>query len=374
MVGGRLGLVGVAQRPVFANGGVFMAETRSEVDRYLESPRARVRPRLQLYVKAVVAFALVSGSWTVLVLARPGLSGGLLCLAGLALGMILVGFCVQHDANHGAYFRGRRLNHLLGWTADALLGFSSYAWRVKHNVAHHTYTNVDGYDDDIDQTPFARLLPSQRPRSWYRLQHVYIWPLYGLMMLRWQLGADIAALVRGRIAQSRLRPPRRWDLVGLVIGKVVFVGWAVVAPLVVYPWWVVACGYVAVTTVASVITAITFQLAHCVEEANATCPQSLMADKRLWAVHEVESTVNFCPRNRVLTWMLGGLNYQIEHHLFPRVAHTHYPQIAPIVRRNALKHGIRYTEHASLRAALRSHQRHLRTLGRIGIAVEIEMG
>src|SRR5436309_1055310 len=261
-----------------------MAETRSEVDRYLASPRARFWPRLQLYVKAVVALALVSGSWGILVLARPGIAGGVLCLAGLVLGTILVGFCVQHDANHGAYFRGRRLNHLMGWTADALLGFSSYAWRVKHNVAHHTYTNVDGYDDDIDQTPFARLLPSQRPRCWYRLQHLYIWPLYGLMVLRWQIGADIAALVRGRIAQSRLRPPRRWDLAGLVVGKAVFVGWAVVAPLVVYPWWVVACGYVTVTTVTSVVTAVTFQLAHCVEEATTSSPES--ADKQFWAVHE----------------------------------------------------------------------------------------
>jgi linoleoyl-CoA desaturase len=328
---------------------------------------------LQLYVKAVVAFGLLSGSWAILVLARPGIAGGV-CLAGLVVGMILVGFCVQHDANHGAYFRGRRLNHLMGWTADALLGFSSYAWRVKHNVAHHTYTNVDGYDDDIDKTPFARFTPTQQPRSWYRLQHLYIWPLYGLMFLRWQVGADIVALARGRVAQSRLRPPRRWDLAGLVAGKAVFIGWAIIAPLLVYPWWAVVCGYLIVTTVVSVVTAITFQLAHCVEEANFASPESLAADKRLWAVHEVESTVNFCPNNPVLTWMLGGLNHQIEHHLFPRVAHTHYPQIAPIVQRNALKHGIRYTANPSLRAALGSHQRHLRTLGRMGLAAEIEMG
>ena len=95
----------------------------------------------------------------------------------------------------------------MGWTADAMLGFSSYAWRVKHNVAHHTYTNVDGYDDDINQTPFARLMPTQAPKPWYRLQHIYIWPLYSVMVLRWQTGADVAALIRGRIGRSTLRMP-----------------------------------------------------------------------------------------------------------------------------------------------------------------------
>jgi linoleoyl-CoA desaturase len=299
---------------------------------------------------------------------------GLACLGTLVLGTILIGFCVQHDANHGAYFRTRRFNHLMGWTADALLGFSSYAWRVKHNVAHHTYTNVDGYDDDIDQTPFARLMPTQTPRPWYRFQHIYIWPLYSLMVVRWQLGADALALLRGRIAQSALHPPRGWDLAGLVAGKAVFVGWALVVPLFVYPWWVVLAGYAAYTMITSVVTATTFQLAHCVEEAHFTSPEQVAAEKRPWAVHEVETTVDFCPRNPMLTWVLGGLNYQIEHHLFPRVPHTHYPRIAEIVRRNAAKHGVRYTAQPSLLAALRSHQRHLRTLGRSGLAVEIEMG
>ena len=358
----------------FEAGGDFIRETRDEVERYLASPAARVRGRLQLYTKSAVAFVLLSGSWTSLVLLRPGLALGLLSLAGLALGSILVGFCVQHDANHGAYFRTRRANHLLGWSADALLGISSYAWRVKHNVAHHTYTNIDGYDDDIDQTPFLRLVPTQPQRPWYRLQHVYIWPLYSLMVIRWQIGGDAAALVRGRIGESPLRPPKRWDLAGLVAGKLVFVTWAIAVPLLVYPWWVVVCGYIAYSMTTSLVTATTFQLAHCVEEADFTSPEDLRSTPRAWAVHEVETTVDFCPHNKVLTWLLGGLNFQVEHHLFPRVAHSHYPHIAKIVERNAGRHGIRYTVQPSLRAALRSHHRHLRALARIGVPVEIEMG
>jgi linoleoyl-CoA desaturase len=362
------------KKPSFSKGGDFIAETRREVDLYLESKRVRSWGRAQLYVKAVVALALLAGSWSTLIFARPGLVLGLLCLGVLMLATILIGFCVQHDANHGAYFTSRRFNHLLGWTSDSLLGFSSYAWRVKHNVAHHTYTNVDGYDDDVNQTPFARFMPSQEQRRWYRLQHIYIWPLYSLMVIRWQTGADIAALIRGRIASSKMHAPRRWDLAGLVAGKVVFVSWAVVVPLLVYPWWIVLCGYAAFASVTSLVTATTFQLAHCVEEASFTTAEEVTAQARPWAVHEVETTVDFCPRNAFLTWTLGGLNYQIEHHLFPRVPHTHYPRIAEIVRRNAAKHGVRYTAQPSLWAALRSHHRHLRRLGRLGVPVEIEMG
>src|SRR6266568_2951491 len=211
----------------FATGGDFISDTRREVELYLRSRRTIVRGRIQLYAKTFVALGLSIASWTTLVVVHPGLWGGLAVLAGLVIGAILTGFCVQHDANHGAYFRTRRFNHLLGWTADAMLGFSSYTWRVKHNIAHHTYTNVYGYDDDIDQGPFARLTPTQRSRPWYRLQHIYIWPLYSLMVLRWQTGADVAALIRGRIGRSALRLPRRWDLAGLIGGKAVFVSWAI---------------------------------------------------------------------------------------------------------------------------------------------------
>jgi Fatty acid desaturase len=358
----------------FEQGGAFIAETRREVELYLASRRIRAWGRAQLYAQTFVAFALVATSWTTLIFLHPGVALGIVALAGAALGAILVGFCVQHDANHGAYFRSRRFNHLMGWTSDSLLGFSSYTWRVKHNVAHHTYTNVEGYDDDINQAPFIRLTPTTQPHWWYRVQHIYIWPLYSLMVLRWQTGADIAALIRGRIANSRMHPPKRWDLAGLIGGKLIFVTWAIAVPLLVYPWWVVFAGYVAFTMATSLVTATTFQLAHCVEEADFATPEAIAASGKPWAVHEVESTVDFCPRNPVLTWMLGGLNYQIEHHLFPRVAHTHYPRIAQIVRRNAAKYGVRYTAQPSLFRALRSHQRHLRALGRQGRPVEIEMG
>jgi linoleoyl-CoA desaturase len=364
----------MGEKVVFESGGEFIRETRREVALYLADARTRRTGALRLYAKTPIAIGLTVASWTLLLVLRPVVAVVVPCLAGLVLGGILTAFCVQHDANHGATFRSRRLNHLLGWTADAFLGISSYAWRVKHNVAHHTYTNVDGYDDDVTQVPLAKFSPSQQPRPWYRFQHYYIWPLYTLMGVRWQTIGDLTAFLRGRVGRNVLRVPKGWDLAGLLGGKAIFFCWAVVVPLFFYPWWVVLAVWVGFTMVISLVMATTFQLAHCVEEATFASTAEMVAEKRIWAVHEVETTVDFCTRNPVLTWLLGGLNFQIEHHLFPGVPHTHYPEIARIVRRNCDRYGVRYTTQPSLRAALRSHFLHLRRMGRLGVAVPIEMG
>ena len=247
------------------------------------------------------AFGLMVASWTTLIFLSPGVWLGLLCLVGLAAGATLTAFCVQHDANHGAYFTKRRYNHLMGWTADALLGFSSYAWRVKHNVAHHTYTNVDDYDDDISQVPFARFMPQQKAllvlaAALLHLAHVH---------------ADGAALADGR-RRRRVRPrqhrpqpapraealgPRRPRCREGVLHRLGARG--ADARL---PSGGRAVGAYVLFAMIMPITATTFQLAHCVEEADFRLRRGAERPKRVWAVHEVETTVDFCPRNPVLTW------------------------------------------------------------------------
>ena len=363
-----------APKLAFDSGGEFIATRAARSSSTSPAAARALKGAVQLYAKAPIALALTAFSWVALIFLHPGLVLAPLCLLGLVVGSTLTAFCVQHDANHGAYFKQRRWNHLVGWSADLLLGFSSYAWRVKHNVAHHTYTNVDGFDADATQVPLARFAPSQPARPWYRFQQYYIWPMYTLMGLRWQTSATLSRFAGEPSARARLRMPRGWTLASVIAGKAFFVTWALVIPMLVYPWYAVVGAYLGFTMLTSLVMATTFQLAHCVEEASFASPDELRAERRLWAVHEVETTVDFCPRNPVLTWMLGGLNFQIEHHLFPRVPHTHYPKIAEIVRRNCAKHGVRYSSHSSLGGALRSHFLHLRAMGRLGLPVEIEMG
>src|SRR3954468_3969381 len=275
-----------ASKVGFDNGGAFIRDTRREVEQYLSQGRTRLKGASLLYAKAPVALLIPGVSWSALMFLHPGILVGLLCLVGLVLGAMLIAFCVQHDANHGAFFKQRRWNHLAGWSADSLLGFSSYAWRVKHNIAHHTYTNVDGFDADATQVPLARFAPMQPPRPWYRFQQYYIWPMYTLMGLRWQTFGDIAAFRRGKVGESGLRAPRGWNLAGVIVGKAFFVTWAIVIPMLVSPWWAVLPAYVGFTMITSLIMATTFQLAHCVEEASFASPDDLRTERRIWAVHE----------------------------------------------------------------------------------------
>lgn len=358
-------------RLTFAGGSEFQREVKRRVLQELERARASSRASPRMVAKTAVLLVWFSTSYALLVLAATSWWHGALLALSLALAMAGIGFGVQHDANHGAYSRGPAVNRIMGFTLD-VLGGSSYVWRYKHNVAHHTYTNVTGADDDIDVGPLARLSPTQPRRRAHALQHFYMWALYGLLAVRWHLLQDFVTLARGRIGGTRVPRPRGWDLVELVSGKALFFSWVFVLPSLLHPVWVVLVFYTATSLVLGLVLSVVFQLAHCVEEANF--PRPVFARDRLpdpWAVHQVQTTVDFAPRSRVLAWYLGGLNFQIEHHLFPRISHVHYPLIAGVVRDVCREFGVRYTVHESLLGAIASHWRWLRRMGRSAESMDI---
>jgi linoleoyl-CoA desaturase len=269
---------------------------------------------------------------------------------------------VTHDANHGSYSPHRRLERIMRWSLD-LIGGSSYVWRVKHNVVHHTFTNISGADGDIEQLPFMRLAPDQRRRWFHRHQHFYVWPLYGAFAVKWQLLGDLQQLRMGQVEGTPLPWPRGRELLGFWLGKLVFVGWAIGVPLLVRPAWQVGVGFALASFVMAFVLAVTFQLAHCVEEADFSSVEEIGQSGRTeWARHQVATTVNFAPRSRALSWYLGGLNYQIEHHLFPSIARPHLRKIQPLVAAYCAAEGVPYTQ-TSIWAAYRTVIGYLNTVG-----------
>ncbi len=348
----------------FAGDSGFHSEIKRRVGAYFQDTGLSPRDSLRMYRKTAVLLVWFGASYACLVFAATTWWQGALFSVSLALATAGVGFGIQHDANHGAYSSRGAVNRLLGMTLD-MLGASSYLWRFKHNMSHHTYTNVAGADDDIDIGPLGRLSPAQPHRNVHRLQQYYLWPLYGLLLHKWHLVYDFRNVARARIAQNRFPRPRGWSLVELIGGKVLFFGWALLVPVLFHPWWVVVLYYAATAFVIGVVLSVVFQLAHCVEEADF--PDPLPGTDRLpegWAVHQVQTTVDFARHNRLLTWYLGGLNFQIEHHLFPRICHIHYPRIADIVQAASAEFGVRYTAHRGLFSAVSSHWRWLRRMGR----------
>jgi linoleoyl-CoA desaturase len=280
----------------------------------------------------------------------------------LGLAVAALGFNTGHDGNHGASSPSKGVNRALGAMFD-LLGASSYVWRFKHNVLHHSYPNVHGLDDDIDLGPLCRMSRHQAHLPYHRLQHFYMWALYGLIMPKWHLFDDFLAVARGRVGDTPLPRPHGLDLAVFVGGKVVFVGWSVLLPSFFHPVSTVLFFYLFVAAVTGLALSVVFQLAHSNDETESFVQGEAEGGGELeWAVHQVETTANFARRNRLLTWYVGGLNHQVEHHLFPRISHVHLPLIADEVEQVCREHGVRYREHPTFPSAIASHYRWLRSL------------
>jgi len=342
--------------PQFPPHSGFFGSLRAAVEAEIAAIE-RPRDAFAMYAK----IAILAGCTVACYAAYLSLSGPIVTVLAVPFGVLLasIGFNVGHDGGHESLSRSRFVNRCAAFSFD-LLGGSSYVWRWKHNLYHHSYPNVGGVDSDIELGPIARLAEFHRRRWVHRYQHLYLWLLYGLLMMKWHFLDDFLDVLRGRIGEMPLPRPRGTDLVLFVAGKSAFFALAFVIPLLVHGIALALAFYLAVSLVLGITISVVFQLAHCVEETAFYAGEA--PDE--WAVHQIATTVDFAPRSRLLRWFLGGLNFQIEHHLFPRLSHVHYPRIAPVVQRVCAERGVPYRVHDTFRAALRSHYRLLQANGR----------
>ena len=310
--------------------------------------------------KSTAMLAWLISSYALLVFAPLPPWGAVLLTLSTSLAMAGVGFSVMHDANHGGTSSSARTNRVMSFTLD-LLGASSCLWRLKHNVMHHSFPNVAGLDPDIDAgSPLLRLAPWQPHRRHHRFQHLYVWLLYGLFPLQWWFVDDFRELATGRIGGRQFRPPRGRTLLVALAGKALFLCWAFVLPALLHPLWAVALLWGLAIFVLGNVLATVFQLAHCVGEADFLDSRTAETD---WAEHQLATTVDFGRGSKVLGWYLGGLNFQVEHHLFPRVCHLHYPALSRVVEETCRAHGVRYRSEPTLWSALAANWRWLRRMG-----------
>jgi linoleoyl-CoA desaturase len=343
--------------------GALHTDLRRRVNRYFRETGLSRYGNAGLRWKGALMVTWLVASYVALVFWASTPLATILLTVSLGVAVAGVGFNIQHDGSHRSYAGARWKNRLAGLSLD-LIGGSSYVWHYMHNVLHHHHPNVDGADRDLEAGPLLRLAPSQPWRRVHRLQHLYIWLLYGFIPVKWQFYEDFRYVVLGRLGELRMPRPRGGEAALFVLGKALLVLWVIVVPLwrhsvvdvvLVYCLWSLICGNV---------MAVVFQLAHVQEDVRFG---SLAEDGRespdSWCRHQLATTVDFCGRNRFLTWFLGGLNFQVEHHLFPAVSHVHYPAIAPIVEEVCREHGAPYHSHDTLRDALGSHVRTLRSLG-----------
>lgn len=284
----------------------------------------------------------------------------------MGAGIAGIGTSIMHDSNHGAYTTNERLNMALGGLLNLLGGYSRN-WRIQHNILHHTYTNVDGLDEDIDAGILLRMSPNARHIKLHKYQHLYAWFLYGIMNVYWVTVKDYKCLLKygknGLIKKEKITLARA--LAELTFYKVIYFGYMLVLPILFsgLGWGHVVLGFIAMHMVGGLLLACIFQLAHVMDTSEYSSPGEGQKMDNSWAVHQLLNTANFAPNNKLLSWYIGGLNYQIEHHLFPQICHVHYPALSKIVASVAKEYNVPYNVQPTFRKALRQHAMMLKQLG-----------
>lgn len=343
--------------------GDFFSTLRKSVDQYFTDNKLKQSGNAHLYWKAAILIIAYSACYSAaLFLPVPMWIAGL--LAGM-LGVIqaFVGFNIMHDACHDAFSDKKNVNFFFGLSMNAL-GSDAFMWRQKHNVVHHTYTNIDGADDDIAKTPFLRMSDSQPRFKAHRFQHIYLTFLYAISTLYWIILKDFQDYFVGNRFNVAVGRMQLTDHLIFWSTKVVYFGLYTVLPII--TWGVVPSliGFVIMHAMLGMVMSFVFQLAHVVENVKFehTHGEHTVINNE-WAIHQIATTSDFAPKNKIVSWFLGGLNYQVEHHLFPRISHVHYPQIQEIVQKTCAAYGVTYLYYPTMTEALASHFRHMKRLG-----------
>ncbi|MGH8549862.1 MAG: fatty acid desaturase family protein [Methylococcales bacterium] len=343
----------------------FAREVKQNVSDYFRERQLSTKADASMALKSVLMTVLTFGPYGLMLSNRYEPWTMLILAILMGIGFAGMGFCIGHDAHHGAYSSNPKINELLGLSYD-ILGANSYLWKLTHNSIHHIYTNVTGIDEDILVVdPVVRLSPGSKRYWHHRFQHYYAWIVYSLATINWVFGKDFRYILLKQLGPYQDIQHSRFEIWKLIGFKSFHLTWSLVIPLIVIdlPVTQIIFGYLVVHLVAGWILGVVFQLAHVVEAAKFVTPDQDGRIDEDWIAHQMSTTANFATHNNLLTWYIGGLNYQIEHHLFPRICSVHYPRVRNIVEETARRHGLPYHCYPTVRAVMAAHFRTLKTHG-----------
>lgn len=342
----------------------FSKAVKKRVNEYFEKNNISKHANAAMIIKTIVILATYWGAYALIMTGLFSLTQMWLLCAVMGIGMAGIGFSITHDALHGAYSSNNAVNNFLGIFFD-LVGANGYIWKITHNIIHHTYTNIHGHDEDLEVAEFIRLSPHTEYKSVHRLQHVLAFPAYSFATFFWVFVKDYWYFFKSPLGpyENKNHPTHEW--IKLIVTKIIYYTLMIALPLLLLDivWWQWLIGFGTLHLVAGLILGIIFQLAHVVESTTHPIPNEENMIENHWVIHEMLTTNNFARRNKILSWYIGGLNYQIEHHLFPKVCSIHYPNISPIVEETAKEFGIPYNCHETFSEAVASHYRTLKKFG-----------
>ncbi|MFN0204285.1 MAG: fatty acid desaturase family protein [Bacteroidia bacterium] len=343
-------------------GSPFYNALKKEVDAYFQSHNLSKVGNWQLYTKGIIVMSLAIYLYVHLFFFTPVWWVALPMAAFFGVVLSLIGMNIMHDGSHGSYTNKKWLNELAGHTFN-VLGSTAHFWKLKHNVAHHTYTNIASVDDDIESSFLLRFCPSF-PKSWlHPYQHYYAPFLYSLALINWVWATDFRQYFTQKVGNLPFSMKTKDHLI-FWLSKLAHIAVFFVIPFLNVPFLMCLAICLTIFTVAGLTISFVFLLAHLVEITEIeNAPTGNMKIEREWAAHQVATTADFATKNKVLSWLLGGLNFQVVHHLFPNISHVHYPAIQPIIEKVCKDFNIEYRSFPSMRAAIFSHLRFMKQMG-----------
>ena len=288
------------------------------------------------------------------------------CYILSGFGMAGVGMGVMHDAIHGSYSKNKSINKWVGHTLD-MVGASSIVWKLQHNVLHHSYTNIDDHDDDINAPFFLRFSPNAPHNQLHKYQHLYAWFFYSLSTLSWVTAKDFIRLKRYyKKGLIKSEGEYKKTVIKLVFHKIAYFAVFLALPLIFSPFspGIILLGYILMHFVTGFTITMVFQIAHIVEDVDFPLPNEFGVVEGERILHQLATTCNFAPNNRFLFWFIGGLNFQVEHHLFPDICHVHYREISKIVKATAEEFHVPYHSKPHFLPAVLDHFKMLYILGK----------
>jgi len=343
----------------------FFRTLNSRVNNYFKENNIQKTGNWKLYLKTLIMFAIFLAPYFLILTIDMPFWVHLLLTIVIGIGMAGVGMNVMHDGNHGSYSNINWINKFMGGSIYILAG-NVYNWQVQHNVLHHTYTNIPGHDEDLDAGRVIRFTKDAKWYSFHRFQQYYSVFLYGLLTFNWAITTDFKQMrsyLKRKLSYGEAKSPKILWTTLLITKTIYFSIWLVLPMLLGITWWKVLVGFFVMHYTAGLILSIVFQLAHVVKETTNPVPNENGEIENTWAIHQLFTTTNFAPKNWIINWYTGGLNHQVEHHLFPNISHVHYGKISKIVKETAKECDLPYYEYKTFRSAVIAHFKHLKELG-----------
>ncbi len=349
----------------------FFQTVRERVDGYFTENNISKKANGAMVFKTVFYLTLLVLLYGLIIMEVFPLYVSLILAMGLGATMACIGFNVCHDALHGSYSKKNWVNNSLGFIFN-IIGANDYVWKITHNKIHHTYTNIVGHDGDLEVAPgLLRISAKEEKKAIHKYQHIYAFFLYSLASISWFFRKDYLKFFQKKIGQHVNKHPKI-QYFNLFFYKIVYYTLFIILPLVVMDitWWQFLIGYLAMNLTEGLVLGLVFQLAHLVEDISMPHPDEHENIEEAWAVHQMRTTANFGRSSDLTTFICGGLNFQVEHHLFPQVCHIHYPAISNIVKETAHEFNLPYHENETFFTALKSHYNYLKDAARAELPQE----